>query len=75
MNKDIIAKLSASEELTEAVLWNLIDCFNDPEEWWHWLLKCETKRLRPLAVEQAVRELGLAQTLRTVADCRRYQIA
>lgn len=75
MNKDIIAKLSASEELTEAVLWNLIDCFSEPEEWWHWLLKCETKRLRPLVVEQAVRELGLAQTLRTVADCRRYQIA
>lgn len=75
MKKNIIAKLSASEKLTKGVLWNLIDCFNDPEEWWHWLLEYGAERLRPLVVEQAVQELGLVLTLRTVAQCYRYQIA
>lgn len=71
----IIARLSNSPKLTYNVLWNLIDHFAEPDGWWHWLLKYDTDRVRPLVVKQAIRELGLRLTLRTVADCYRYHIA
>lgn len=75
MKKNIVARLSRSRALTENVLWNLIDHFSEPEEWWHWLLKYDAACVRGPVVEQAVQELGLLQTLRTVAACYRYQIA
>ena len=75
VKKEIIARLSNSSKLTSGVLWNLIDHFDAPEGWWHWLLKYDTDRVRPLVVKQAIRELGLRLTLRTVAECYRYHTA
>ena len=73
--KEITASLSRSTKLTYGVLWNIIDLFDQPEGWWHWLLKYDIERVRPLVVEHAIQEVGLIQLLRTVADCYRYHIA
>lgn len=61
--------------LTESVLWNLIDSFEAPEYWWDCLDAFGAEFCRGDIFAQAVREIGLLRTLRTVAECYRYQIA
>lgn len=75
MYKKIAESLKHSPRLTFNVLWNIIDHLDAPEGWWHWLLKYETDRIRPLVVEQALQEIGLAGLLRIAADCYRFEIA
>lgn len=61
--------------LTESVLWNLIDLLDAPEYWWNCLEAYGAERCRGDIFAEAVMELGLLQTLHTVAECYRFQIA
>lgn len=72
IKKRIIAWLSRSPKLTRRVLWNIIDLFDNPERWWEQLIKNGADSIRAAVVQHAIQEIGLAMTLRTVADCYRY---
>ena len=61
--------------LTESVLWNLIDLLDAPEYWWGCLEEYGAEYCRGDIFAEAVMELGLFQTLRTVAEYYRFQIA
>ena len=73
--KETIAKLTRSPKLTANVLWNIIDYFIAPREWWRLLDEHGADRARAAVVEHAIQEIGLAGVLRTVADCYRLGIA
>lgn len=73
---NIIAKATCNwHVLTESVLWNLIDLFADPEDWWDVFEVTSVDVARGPIFAHAVMELGLWQTLSTVWDFYRLKCA